>query len=184
MSPHHHNIKYLCNATAAWERQYLHKLGVIKLCCNFIDLKHNTYLPLGSGYLQYCEFMEKKLHLELASRISSGIRHHNPRETLYNVLKAHYFADATTEQSAPYAFDWTFKTQHGFELFGVISQQPLTIPHINTVRHWLRVFSHEGARIQLHKPKALLELENRDMLAAKFAQFEVIPSHKRQQLYV
>lgn len=170
---HHKNQQYLCNATEVWVRRYLSDLGIDEFGCNFLDLQDNTYLPLGSGYTQYCEFIEKQLHHHMAARIKPGIRHWDPDEVLFKVKASHYppKPDRGGAQPTLHALDWTIKTATGFELFFVVSHQPLQAPQIKGLQHWLRVFSYKGAQVKKYKPKALLEIENRDAVAEKFSNF-------------
>lgn len=174
MYMHHKNMKYLCNATEAWERKHLGYLGIVKLCCNFMDLEHNTYLPLGSGYTQYCEFLEKKLHYDIAARITPGIRHCSPNEVLYQVVESHYLHKTNADDSHQklHAIDWTIRTETGFEVFLIVSHQPIQPHQMSDLKHWLHAFSYKGAQVKKYKPKALLEIENRDAIMDKYLNFE------------
>lgn len=177
MHIHHKNMKYLCHSSEAWIKQNLTYLGIEEFSCNFIDLKENTFLPLGSGYGQYCEFIEKKLHHDLASRIAPGIRHWNASEVIFQIEEKHFQAKNTQDipansDQAIQAFDWTIKTENGFEMYCVVSQKPLLQHQLNAVKHWMHAFSYEGAQIKKYKPKAMLEIENREALQEKFLHFD------------
>lgn len=176
MSIHHQNMQYLCSATEAWIRQHLSILGIAEFGCNFLDLKQNTFLPLGSNYQQYCIFMNNQLHLNMAARITSGFRPWDASEALLQIKQAHCQVQVQPqsglEPSQPtlYAMDWTIKTDVGFELFCIIGHRPLQPQDITTLQYWMQAFSKAGAEIKQAKPKALLELENRQALLQKFVE--------------
>jgi DNA-binding CsgD family transcriptional regulator len=174
MNIHHKNMKYLADVSRAWEKKNLSYLGIDKFSCNFIDLKHNTYLPMNADYPRYCDFIEKKLHHELPSRITPGIRPWNPSELLFQVEEAHYKPEKQTENAHQklHAIDWTIKNENGFEIFCIVSHLPLQPHQLNAVKHWMHAYSYEGAQIMKYKPKAMLEIENRAALEEKFLNFD------------
>jgi DNA-binding CsgD family transcriptional regulator len=185
MHIHHKNMKYLCRSTEDWIEQNLSYLGIKGFACNFIDLKENMFLPLGTGYEPYCEFIEKKLHHDLGSRIVPGIRHWNTSEVLFQIEEKHFQSMSTqnipaTAQQPQHAFDWTIKTSRGFEMFCAVSHQPLQPHQIQSLKHWMHVFSYQGAQVKKYKPKAILELQNRAALEAKFLTFDTL----KQQVLV
>jgi DNA-binding CsgD family transcriptional regulator len=174
MNIHHKNMKNLCRATEAWVQTYLSDLGIVEFGCNFIDLTDNTYLPLTSGYGQYCDFISKKLHHNIAPRIVRGLRYWNPNETLFQVVKSHLRSDRHTSAPTMHGIDWTIKTDRGFEMFCAVGHHALQPHQINALKHWIHVFSYEGAQIKKSKPKALLAIENQPELAEKYINFDQI----------
>lgn len=174
MHIHHKNMKYLCNASEAWMRKNLSYLGIEGIGCNIIDLDNNTYLPFGCGYDQYCQFMEKNLHHDMASRVTGGLRFWNEQETLFQVVETHYQPEkiVLNAQQKLKAFDCTFKTDSGFEIFSIVSQHWLQPQQLHVLKHWMHAFAYEGAKMKKYKPKAMLELENREALAAQFFNFD------------
>ena len=135
MHLHYKNIKSLCSASRTWGKKYLSYLGIDRFSCNFLDLKHNTYLPLGSRFDRYCSFIEQKLHHDFASRVTPEIRYWDTGENLYDIEQAHYQTESASEglSPTPHAFDWTMKTDTGFEIFCVVSHQPLQPSHMQAL---------------------------------------------------
>ncbi|MBL6735106.1 MAG: hypothetical protein ISP86_04420 [Shewanellaceae bacterium] len=172
MNIHHKNMKNLCQATEAWIQTHLSDLGIVEFGCNFLDLKDNVYLPMTSGYDQYCDFISKKLHHNLASRIVRGLRFWSPEETVFQVVKSHLRSDAYNPASRMYGIDWTIKTDRGFEMFCAVGHRALQPHQINALKHWMHVFSYEGAQIKKSKPKVLLAIENQPSLAEKHINFD------------
>ncbi|MBL6735240.1 MAG: hypothetical protein ISP86_05115, partial [Shewanellaceae bacterium] len=174
MHIHHKNMKYLCHSSEAWMRKNLSYLGIEGIGCNMIDLEKNTYFPFGCGYDQYCQFMEKKLDRDMASRVTAGLRFWDEQETLFQVVETHYLPQKVpfAPKQALKAFDCTLKTASGFEIFSIVSQQWIQPPQLNALQHWMHAFAYEGAQMKKHKPKAVLELENREALTAQFLNFD------------
>jgi DNA-binding CsgD family transcriptional regulator len=114
------------------------------------------------------------LHRGLHPGYGIGIRYWDTGETLYDIEQAHYQTESASEglSPTPHAFDWTMKTDTGFEIFCVVSHQPLQPSQMQALKHWMHVFSYQGAQIKKYKPKAMLELQNRDALEAKFLNFD------------
>lgn len=167
MNVHYKNIKHLSQSTMNWIQANLSHLGVDKFSCNFIDLKHNTYLPLGCHYELYCEFIEKKHHLNMASRIIPGLRRWNTNEALFQLEQKYRIPN---EQF--HIVDWALKTQNGFELYCIMSHQELRLKELEAIKQWMHVFSYQGAQVSKYKPKALLHLENRAALTEKYHNFD------------
>jgi DNA-binding CsgD family transcriptional regulator len=169
---HDKNMKYISANTQAWVDKHLAHFGILLFGGNVIDLKHNTYLPAPGHYGLYCEYMEKKHHLHMAARLQPGFRHWSMAEPLYQL---------GLQVSAPnqtlHVFDWTLKTEHGFELFYVMSYRLLQPQHLFELRQWLNVYSAQVAEVIKYKPKAVLELENGEALLDKHQNFgaEQIP---------
>lgn len=167
MRIHHKNMQYICNTSTKWISQNLSYLGIDKFSCNVIDLKRNTYLPAACRYHEYCEFMEKKHHLNMAARISPGIRHWHNSELLYQFEQG--FRDP---EEIVHIMDWTVKTNTGFELFCVMSRRLLVPQELNALKQWLHVFSYHCTQLQKQKPRAVLELENREALLEQYLSYD------------
>lgn len=162
MHIHYKNMKYIADHTKTWVDQHLGHLGIDMFGCNVIDLKENTYLPMACHYELYCEYIEKKHHLNMAERIQHGLRHWSAADPLYQL--EHQFRESDAKL---HMLDWTLKTEHGFELYFIIGHKLLQPHHIYELKHWLHAFSYQASQIKKYKPKALLELENRDALLEK-----------------
>jgi hypothetical protein len=167
MNLHHQNIKALCQHVESWIQCHLHQLGVAGFACNFLNLKQGTFLPLGTDYQNYCEYMAQGHHLQMAQRLQPGIQIWQSEQSLYQLVQETY------QTAAPmHMFDWTIKTAYGFELFVVVSKKPMQFEHLIKINHQMRVFSALGHQINKQKPHALLELEAADAIAEKFQWFE------------
>jgi hypothetical protein len=167
MQIHYKNMKYIADHTKTWVDKHLGHLGIDMFGCNVIDFKHNTYLPMPRNYDLYCEFIEKKHHLQMASRVQHGLRHWSMADPLYQ-LECQFRAPGTKL----HMLDWTLKTENGFELFFINSRQPLQPQHIYELKQKMHVFSYQVSQLKKYKPKALLELENRDALLEKYLSFD------------
>jgi DNA-binding CsgD family transcriptional regulator len=178
MNVHYKNVKQLCATTQSWIQTNLSHLGIDSFGCNFIDLKQGTYLPLGNDYKLYCQYIEKKHHLDMASRIQSSVRVWNQSEPLYQ------FNSAVRGDGKPFhIIDWTIKTDVGFELFVVITHRPLSAEQMIEVKQWMNVFSYHGAHVKKYKPKALIDLEGHDALSEKYETFHLNTTKEQQFKY-
>jgi hypothetical protein len=170
MHIHYKNIKSIAENTKTWVDNHLSHLGIDIFGCNVIDLKDNTYLPMACHYDLYCEYIEKKHHLNMASRLQHGLRYWSAADPLYQ-LECQFRAP----EAKLHMLDWTLKTKHGFEMYVIVGHHELQLQHFYQLKHWIHAFSYQALQVKKYKPKALLELENRDVLLEKHLSFDDEP---------